>query len=155
MSLKNLERIGQLEQHETDAVQIKKLMDSSCRCLDDARQESISPETRLEAGYRAVTQLSTLALWANGYRPRSTTGHHMTMIQSLVHSVGLENDQMRLLDSFRVKRNATNYSGEDIDIASVEACIAAGQQLIQQVEEWLTRNRPDLLTNEFSRSQRD
>ncbi len=80
-------------------------------------------------------QLSMLALWANGYRPTSTGGHHMTMIQSLVHSVGLDTDQMRVLDSFRVKRNAINYTGEDMDIASVEACIAAGEQLMQVVRD--------------------
>jgi hypothetical protein len=34
------------------------------------------------------------------------------MIQSLVHSVGVDNDQMTLLDTFRVKRNAIDYTGE-------------------------------------------
>ena len=67
MSLENLLRIGQLEQHTTDANQANKLLDSSARCLKDARQDSITPETRLEAGYRAIMQLSMLALWANGF----------------------------------------------------------------------------------------
>ncbi|TDJ46188.1 MAG: DNA-binding protein [Gammaproteobacteria bacterium] len=135
MSLENLLKTRQLERHETDAAQVGRLLNSSGRCLDDARQDSITAETRLEAGYRAIMQLSMLALWANGYRPTSTGGHHMTMIQSLVHSVGLDTDQMRVLDSFRVKRNAINYTGEDMDIASVEACIAAGEQLMQVVRD--------------------
>jgi hypothetical protein len=67
------------------------------------------------------------------------------MIQSLVYSIGLDADQMRLLDTFRVKRNSINYSGEDIDLASVEACIAAGEQLLQQVRQWLQDNRPVLI----------
>ena len=91
-------------------------------------------------------QLSMAALWANGYRPTTTSGHHMTMIQSLVHSVGLDPDRMRVLDTFRVKRNAANYSGEDMDIASVEACIAAGEDLLQHIRGWLTDNRPDLVS---------
>jgi len=66
------------------------------------------------------------------------------MIQSLVHSVGLDADQVRVLDTFRVKRNTINYTGEDMDIASVEACIAAGENLMQHIRDWLVENHPDL-----------
>ena len=146
MSLENLLKTGQLAEHETDAAQVQKLLRSSARCLDDARQTSITPETRLEAGYRAIMQLSMVALWANGYRPLSTSGHHMTMIQSLVSSVGLDTDQMRVLDSFRTKRNAISYSGEDMDETSVAACIEAGAELMRHMQNWLSENRPDLVT---------
>ncbi len=145
MSLENLLKIGQLERHETDAVQVGRLMDSANRCLADARQESITAETRLEASYRAIMQLSMAALWANGFRPTSSSGHHMTMIQSLRHSVGLDSDQVRLLDTFRVKRNTINYTVEDMDIASVEACIAAGEDLMQHIRDWLVENHPELV----------
>ena len=145
MSLENLLKIGQLERHETDAVQVGRLLDSANRCLADARQESITAETRLEAGYRAIMQLSMAGLWANGFRPTSSSGHHMTMIQSLGHSVGLDSDQVRLLDTFRVKRNTINYTGEDMDIASVEACIAAGEDLMQHIRDWLVENHPELV----------
>ena len=139
-------RIGQLQQHEANARQVNKLLESSVRCLADAAQNSITPETRLEAAYRAIIQLSILGLWANGYRASSSKpGHHQTMIQSLVHSVGVDTDDMQLLDSFRVKRNAINYTGEDTDVASVKACLAAGNQLLQHVHQWLAHNRPDLL----------
>ena len=145
MSLQNLLQIKQLEAHKSNAAQVNRLLNSSVRCLEDARQESITPETRLEAGYRAIMQLSMVSLWANGYRPTTSSGHHVTMIQSLVHSIGLDADQMRVLDTFRVKRNSTNYTGEDIDITSVEACIEAGEHLLQQVRHWLQNNRPDLI----------
>lgn len=59
-----------------------------------------------------------IALWANGYRPsRNAPGHHQTMIQSLVHSVGLERERIFLLDTLRVKRNAIDYTGDDVDEA--------------------------------------
>ena len=83
-------------------------------------------------------------LWANGFRPTTAAGHHLTMIQSLVHSVKLDADQVRVLDTFRVKRNTTNYTGEDMDIASVEACIAAGEALMQHIRNWLAENHPEL-----------
>ena len=125
-------------------MQLVRLLDSSARCLDDARQESITAETRLEAGYRAIMQLSMLALWANGFRPTTAAGHHMTMIQSLVHSVGLDADQVRVLDTFRIKRNMISYTGGDMDIASVESCIAAGEALVQHINNWLAENHPEL-----------
>jgi len=145
MSLENLRNIGQLEQHETDAAQVRKMFESSARNLADARQENISRENRLDIAYRAIMQLAMVALWANGYRPPTNRpGHHQTMIQSLVHSTGLDNDSMLVLDSFRGRRNAIDYTGEGVDEGTVEACIAAGEHLMQHVRDWFVNNRPDL-----------
>ena len=147
MSLQNLLKIGQLEEHETDATQVRRMLDSAERSITDARQISISAETRLDAAYRAITQLCMVALWVNGVRPsKSKPGHHQTMIQCLVHTVELDRDQMLLLDTFRVKRNAIDYTGEDVDEASVDDCIGAASSLFDTVSEWLGRNRPRLLS---------
>jgi uncharacterized protein (UPF0332 family) len=145
MSLDNLAKIGQLEHHETDSKQLGRLLLSAERCLEDAYQEAIYPESRLDAAYRAITQPSMAALWANGYRPSSRSGHHMTMIQSLAHSVNLHADEMRVLDTFRVKRNAINYTGDAVDLTSVEACTTAAESLMRHVRQWLADRRPDLL----------
>ncbi len=67
------------------------------------------------------------------------------MIQSLVHSVGLDNDQILLLDTFRVKRNAIDYTGEHVDAVSVESCIGVADNLLQHLRKWLAENRADLL----------
>jgi hypothetical protein len=145
MSLQNLHKIGQLTEHETDPIRVRRLLESAKRSIADARQESISLETRLDAAYRAISQLSLIALWANGFRPaRSKPGHHQTMIQSLVHTIELDRDEMLLLDTFRVKRNAVDYTGEDVDEASVNECIAAAERLMSRVAEWLAGNTPEL-----------
>jgi hypothetical protein len=121
------------------------MIESAGRSITDARQESISPETRLDAAYRAITQLSMVALWANGFRPaKSKPGHHQTMIQSLVHTIDLDRDDTLLLNTFRVKRNAIDYTGEDIDEASVDECIGAADRLLTRVSEWLAENKPEL-----------
>lgn len=146
MSLENLLRIGQIERHETDCAQVQKLLRSSQRTLQDAKQDIISHENRLDMAYRGIMQLAMIALWANGYRPASNRpGHHQTMIQSLVHTTGLDNDHMVVLDSFRGRRNAIDYTGEEIDEGTVEACIAAGEQLNRHVRKWLKANKADLL----------
>jgi len=146
VSLRNLLKIRQLTEHETDAKQVGKILAAAERSVADARQESISPETRLETAYRAIMQLSMVALWANGYRPsKNRPGHHQTMIQSLVHSIELDRDQVLLLDTFRVKRNAIDYTGDDVDESSVEECIEAAVSLRASVNNWLAQNRPELL----------
>lgn len=145
MSLQNLLKIEQLEEHETDATQVRRMLDSAERSIADAKQASISRETRLDAAYRAITQLSMIALWANGFRPaKSKPGHHQTMIQSLVHTIKLDRDEVLLLDTFRVKRNAIDYTGEDVDEASVDECIGAADRLMMRISEWLADNKPEL-----------
>ena len=145
MTLQNLLKIGQLDEHETNAAQVRRMLDSAERSITDARQETISRETRLDAAYRAITQLCMVALWANGCRSaRSKPGHHQTMIQSLVQSIGFNRDQMLLLDTFRVKRNAIDYTGEDVDEASVNECIAAADNLLRHVSQWLSDSKPEL-----------
>lgn len=146
MTLGNLLKIRQLDEHTTDAAQVCKMLESAQISIVDAKELSISLDTRFDAAYRAVTQLAMVALWANGFRPsRSAPGHHMTMIQSLCHSVALDNDQMIMLNTFRVKRNALNYSGENVDEVSLEACTDAADQLLKHVKAWLVENRPDLI----------
>ena len=145
MSLQNLLTIGQLEAHETNAVQVRRMLESAKRSIADAKHQSISLETRLDVAYRAITQLSMVSLWANGFRPvKSRPGHHQTMIQSLVHSVELDRDQVLLLDTFRVKRNEIDYTGADVDEASVLECLGAADSLLDRVMEWIAYNRPEL-----------
>lgn len=147
MSLQNLLKIGRLTEHETDGAQVARMLAAAERGIVDARQLTISPETRLDAAYRSIMQLAMVALWANGFRPvKNAPGHHQIMIQSLVHTVSLDSQRMRVLDAFRVKRNAIDYTGEDIDTTSVEACIDSAMQLLGVVHGWLDENRPDLLT---------
>ena len=91
-------------------------------------------------------QNSLIALSVNGYRPsRSAPGHHQTMIQSLVQSIELDRDQMLLLDSFRVKRNAIDYSGDIVEESSVEACVDAAENLRDHLNGWMAENNPNLL----------
>ena len=146
MSLQNLLKVGRLAEHKTDNNQVGKLLVAAERSIADARLDSISLHSRLDIAYRAVMQLSMIALWANGYRPsRSAPGHHQTMLQSLVLSIGLDRDQMLLLDTFRVKRNAIDYTGDDVDENSVEACIEAADSLRVSLRSWLAQNKPELL----------
>jgi len=146
MTLKNLLEIGQLVEHETNADQVAKMLSSAERSFHDAHQTSISLETRFDAAYRTIMQLAMLGLWMNGYRPpKNRPGHHVTMIQSLPKTIGLDNANMLILDTFRIKRNAADYTGEEIDEASVEACITSADNLRKHIIAWLSEYRQDLM----------
>ena len=70
--------------------------------LVDAHVIQVSAENRFDA-----------ALQANGYRTlTSKPGHHMTMLQSLPLTVGLDSDMMIVLDALRKQRNIADYTGD-------------------------------------------
>ncbi len=145
MTLQNLLETGQLREHEATAGEIKLLLAAAKRNLADAQVTAISLETRFDAAYKAIMQLSMIALMANGYRPGSGAGHHMTMIQTLPKSIGLDRQRIIILDALRRKRNVADYMGGYVDQSATETCIAEAQILLKDVESWLNEYRSDLL----------
>lgn len=133
MSLANLLKIGQLKEHPADATEIARLLAAAERGIADARVQWISPETRFDAAYRSITQTGLAALMARGYRPDTNRpGHHATIIQALALTLGIDARRVAVLDTLRRKRNLVDYTGEDIDEASVAACIEATAQLLDE-----------------------
>ncbi len=146
MSLENLLKIGQLKPHPPDAAEVQRLLLAAGRSLADARVTAISPETRFDAAYRAVMQAALAALMANGYRPdTSRPGHHATLVQGLVLTIGLVPARVMVLDALRRKRNLADYTGEDIDDSSTTQCIAEAERLLRDVKAWIRVNRPALI----------
>jgi hypothetical protein len=130
--LANLLKIGQLKVHTADAAEIARLLAAAERGIADARVERISPETRFDAAYRSITQIGLAALMAQGYRPDTNRpGHHMTIIQTLTLTLGIDARRMAVLDTLRRKRNLADYTGAEIDDTSVAACIEAAEKLLR------------------------
>jgi hypothetical protein len=76
-------------------------------------------------------EAAQVALFANGYRPsESEGGRHMTMVQSLVHTIGVEPTRMRVLDSIRHTCNAIDYSGEDVVPSELREALSAAKALL-------------------------
>ena len=69
MSLENLLKIGQLKEHPAQAEEIERLLVAARRNLRDAKQKTISPETRFDAAYKAIMESALAALMMHGYRP--------------------------------------------------------------------------------------
>ena len=142
MSLANLLKIGQLKEHPVDAEEIERLLAAAQRSLADARATTISAETRFDAAYRAITQVGLAALMAQGYRPDTNRpGHHVTIIQTLALTLGVEGQRVTVLDTLRRKRNLADYTGEDIDDASVAAGIEQAERLLQEARSRIGKNK--------------
>src|SRR5690606_9878723 len=137
MTLDNL--IGKsLERIEPDSAAIQRLLEAAQRNLRDAQLEGLSNETRFDTGYKAIMQLANAALQASGFRTlTSKPGHHQTLIQSLVKTVGIETDRMIVLDALRKQRNVTDYSGDLVEDAAVKECLEQAQDLIVLTIAWL------------------
>ena len=145
VSLENLLKIGQLKEHPPDAGEIQQLLTAADRNLRDARVPALSAESRFDIGYKAIMQAALAALMAHGYRPdTSRPGHHMTVVQSLSLTIGLPGPRIAVLDAMRRKRNASDYTGADIDDGSADACVVAAERLLAELRGWLRTNRPNL-----------
>jgi uncharacterized protein (UPF0332 family) len=145
MSLENLLGIS-LEKVETDSVVIKRLLLAAERNIADSHVIEISAENRFDAAYKAIMQLSNAALHAHGYRTlTSRPGHHMTMIQLLGQTIGIDKQIMIVLDTLRKQRNAADYSGDVVPASAVNECIKHAQNLLLDVKAWLKENKPELL----------
>lgn len=137
MTLDNL--IGKLlERIEPDQYAIQRLVEAAQRNIRDAQLEGLSNETRFDTGYKAIMQLANAALQASGFRTlTSKPGHHQTLIQSLVKTIGIETDRMIVLDALRKQRNVTDYSGDLVEDAAVKECLEQAQDLLVLTIAWL------------------
>ena len=147
MSLDNL--VGKtLEKIEPDAANIQKLLNAAIRNISDAHVMEISVENRLDAAYKAIMQLANAALQANGYRTlTSKPGNHMTMLQTLNQTIGLDKQTVIVLDALRKQRNTADYSGDIVPASAVEECVKYAQSLLDELSHWLKVNKPELLLN--------
>lgn len=142
MTLDNL--IGKLlETIEPDPVAIQRLLDAARRNIKDAEIVGLSNENRFDAAYKAIMQLANASLQTAGFRTlTSKPGHHQTMLQSLVKTVGIESDRLIVLDALRKQRNIADYSGDLVEDAAVAECIRQAKQLLEITEFWLKSQKP-------------
>ena len=144
MTLQNLLKIGQLKSHLAEAGEIQRLLAAAERNLHDSGVTSISAELRFDAAYKAIMQCALAAMMANGYRPDTNKpGHHVTVVQGLAHSIGLEAARVMVLDTLRRQRNLSDYTGDDIDDSSAAHCSAEAKRLLKEVKAWLRANHPE------------
>ncbi len=138
-----------LDEHETNAEEIENLLALADRDLHDAQATELSVDWRFNIAYNAALQLAGTALAASGYRIVRSGPHHHRTIQSLLHTIGADDNTVRLLDRFRKKRNVAEYDVVGT-ISEQEAAemLELARSLRQQIYDWLYQNHPTLLSGE-------
>ncbi len=149
MSLRDWLTSRWLDEHVTNAGEIANLLALADRDIHDAQSTELSVDWRFNIAYNAALQLAGTALAASGYRVVRSGPHHHRTIQSLLLTIGADENTVRLLDRFRKKRNVAEYDAVGT-ISEQEATemLALARSLRQRVLDWLRRNHPTLLIDE-------
>ena len=135
-----------LDRIKPDVSVVKRLISSAERNIADAHVLEISAENRFDVAYKAIMQLANAALQANGYRTLTNKpGHHMTMIQTLKQTAGIDKQTVITLDALRKQRNVADYSGDVIPASAVDECISHAENLLNDIRNWLKKNKPELI----------
>jgi hypothetical protein len=126
-ALANLARIGQLKTEAPDARERAGLLRSATVRLHDARQATLSLESRFDLAYNAAHAGALAALRAHGYRSEN----RYLVFQCLEHTLGWKPVQWLLLDQAHKKRNLAEYEGDlDVTQGFVEELINHATSLI-------------------------
>jgi len=128
--LDNLVRIRQLKAESPSQAEMDGLMRSGNARLKDAKNQTLSLDSRFDLTYNAAHAFSLAALRWHGYRSE----HRFTVFQCLEHTVKLPPEQWRIVDHAHRKRNIAEYEGYlDIDQSLIEALIRVAEEVASRV----------------------
>ncbi len=125
--LENLSGPGKaLKAEPPDAQELAGLMRTGKARLLDARNATLSLESRFDLAYNAAHALCLAALRAKGYR----ASNRYIVFQVLPHTLGLGPEVWRVLDLCHNRRNLGEYEGLlDVDERLVSDLITATQRV--------------------------
>jgi len=145
MSLSDWLEKGWLVKHKPNRREIRELLGIADRAISDAQAKGISADARLSIAHNAALQLAAATLAATGYRV-GREAHHYRTIQSLAFTIGVNTDMVDQLDSFRKKRNISDY--ERVGAVSeheAREMLTLAKTLRETVTVWLQNNYPELI----------
>lgn len=114
--------------------ELQGLMHSAQVRLKDARNASLSLESRFDLGYNAAHALCLAALRRLGYRAR----HRYIVFQLLPHTLGLGPEVWRVLAKCHNLRNLAEYEGMlEVDDTIVTSLLVATTNVVEKLEQLL------------------
>lgn len=145
MSLEEWKNNGWLKEHRTSPQEIANLFAIVRRDLEDAKAQQVSADWRFGIAYNAALKLCTILLVSEGFRPDKNLAHYRTL-QALPLILGANKKaDAAYLDTCRVKRNIAEYEmAGTATTADADELIHFANDLLKEVEAWLTWQHPDL-----------
>ncbi len=145
MSLQDWLKFGWLKEHRASAQEIADLLAVADRDLQACKTPGLVADWKFNIAYNAALQLAAAALAAAGYQAERAQ-HHYRVIHSLEWTIGMDAAGIRRLDSFRKKRNMSDYERADmVSDAEATEMRAVAEGLRRDVEAWIRKNHPKLL----------
>lgn len=130
--LNNLVRLGELKNEAATTEEISGLISSGTTRLADAKNASLSLESRFDLAYNAAHALSLAALRMAGYRSEK----RYLVFQCLQHTLEFPNEKWRVIDEAHRKRNIAEYEAMlDVEENLVEALIRVTEEVAERVLE--------------------
>jgi hypothetical protein len=127
--LVNLVKIGQLKAEPGSQSEFNGLLRSAKARLTDARNETLSIESRFDLAYNASHALALAALRWHGYRSEN----RYLVFQVLEQTLGIAPEVWRVLAKCHEKRNLAEYEGYlEIDNQLLVDLIKAGMSLLEK-----------------------
>ncbi len=128
--LDNLVRINRLKAEPGTRSEFAGMVNSACRRLVDAENESLDPDSRFDLGYGAAHRLA--ALRHKGYRSEN----RITVFQTLVHTLGSDKSDIQIFLKAHNERNLAEYQGRmEIDESLLADLIRCTKKLATAVAE--------------------
>ena len=131
-NLENLVETGQLKREPPNGKEFAGLVRSARARLNDARNDSLSLESRFDLAYNASHALGLAALRWHGYRSDT----RFIVFQCLLHTLGVGPEVWRILAHCHNLRNRGEYEGFlDLDERIVGDLVQAAGTLLRKVDE--------------------
>ena len=130
--LDNLVRAGVLKSEPPDQREFENLVRAGRARLRDAAHKGLASESRFDLAYNAAHGLALAAMRWHGYRPDR---QRFIVFQTLVHTLEIAPEMVRLLDKAHRTRNLAEYEGAlDIDNKLLAELLAAARVVQDAVE---------------------
>ena len=139
---------GWLTEHQTSRQEIADLLGVIDRDAAQCQLPGLGPDWQLNIAYNAALQVATAALAAAGYRA-SREAQHYRVIQSLADTMGVDTRRITQLQSYRKKRNISDYErAGGVSQQEAREMIALASELRADLTAWLAANHPELLIDQ-------
>ena len=145
MDLKDWLRSGWLTDHQTSGQEIADLLGVIDRDTAQCQIAGLSPDWQLNIAYNAALQVATAALAAAGYRA-GRDAQHYRVIESLAYTVNVGAQRIAQLQSYRKKRNISDYErAGGISQQEANEIVSLAKDLRNDLMAWLAANHPNLM----------
>jgi hypothetical protein len=145
MDLKDWLRSGWLTEHQASGQEMADLLRVIDRDTVQCQIAGLNPDWQLNIAYNAALQVAAAALAAAGYRA-SREAQHYRVIESLAHTMNVGAQRVAQLQSYRKKRNISDYErAGGVSQQEANEIVSLAKDLRNTLTAWLTASHPDLL----------